>query len=232
MAAAPVQLDFSGHLSGFLLRAYLAAIHDPQYAPTERLRAQLEFEAFLLRMGAEMLGPLQSALTSHDTRPEHDVPIAAWFMAFVGALDEAWLRRVQLTTAERFFRTLTDARTRRSAIDLIVKVEAINDPTGAAAEGSLIAGLFQGAQPEPFATPLRPDAALIMDTLATRLRITPPALLDTAQGGLARYTMRVIRYCFKGRFDRFSPQEVDYVSTLINLRDELRNRLNFTLTNL
>jgi len=99
MAAALVQLDFSGHLSGFLLRAYLAAIHDPQYAPTERLRAQLEFEAFLLRMGAEMLGPLQSALTSHDTRPEHDVPIAAWFMAFVGARDEAWLRRTILPHA-------------------------------------------------------------------------------------------------------------------------------------
>src|ERR1017187_8033963 len=170
--AAPVQLDFAGHFSGFLLHAYLTAIHDPQYPATERLRAQLELEAFFLRMGPEMLRPLQTALTSQDARPEHDVPIAEWFMAFVGARDQEWLQRVQLATLERFFRTLIDPRSRRTALDLIAKVEATNDPTGAAAEGSLIAGLFQRAQPEPFAASLRPDAALITETLATRLRIT------------------------------------------------------------
>jgi hypothetical protein len=176
------------------------------------------------------LRPLQTALASQDIRPEHDVSIAAWFMAFVGARNQEWLRSVQLGIPERFFRTLTDTRTRRTTIDFIAKVEATNDPTGASAEGSLIAGLFRGAQPEPFAATLAPDAALIIEALSTRLRITPPALLGTDQGALARYTMRVIRYCFKGRHDRFSPKEIDHVSTLINIHDQLRDRLHYTLS--
>ena len=230
MASSPLQIDFSGHLSGFLLRAYIRRIDDPSHPSIDRLPAQLELDAFLLRMGPEMLGPLQRALMIEEGEPEHEAPVADWFMGFIGGRDQEWLKRVNLPLLERFFRSLSDARTRRSAIDLILKVEAINDPTGATAEGSLVAGLFQRAQPEPFAASLTPDAALIIGTLAAQLRMLMPKFINTAQGSLGSYAMRVIRYCFKSRYQRFSPEEIDYISGLIEIQDEIRDRFRQILT--
>jgi hypothetical protein len=105
------------------------------------------------------------------------------------------IRAVNIGSVERFWRGLSDAKTPRSSVELIARVEAVNDPMANAASGSLLVSLFREVQPLPVVQPLTAAGSLIVVTLLTRAKLTPLYAHDRLIGWglepkLARQTLR------------------------------------------
>ena len=122
-------------------------------------------------------------------------------MTFAFSLAEEWVREVSLSVAEDFWRAIPERRLRTKAVHLITKVEVDNDPSLASAYGSGLVRLFREAQPLPFEQPLAEDARPIIQALFGRLKVTPLSLWDRPSGALSRYVLRVMRYCYKDRYE-------------------------------
>ena len=190
------------------------------------MKAQLAFESFLLGHGPRILAPLQRGISVSAGDPAVVVIVAVWFMRFVSALGEDWLRTVSLGTLEGFWRQLPDSRARQAAIDLITRVESANDPHANAAQGSLVVSLFREVHRRPLAQDLSEEGLLLLDSLFRRIRLTASSNLQKPQASVTRYTLRVLRYCFKPPDEKFSPQELDRVVALAGeLNDEMRQRV-------
>lgn len=216
-------LDLSAALHGFLLQAYIVAFGYPQRHPEDRLQAQLDLEAFLLRHGPPILPYLQRGINVGAADPAVETAVAGWFLQFVGSRPEAWLRATSLGTIERFWRQVPDTRIARAAVDRIVQVEYVNDPFGAAAHGSLLVNLFREAQPALLTAPLSDRAAIIVEGLFARVRLTPVAVITAAQSHIARYALRVLRYCYMDQYQSLSAPELDAIVVLGGeMTDEVR----------
>lgn len=227
MASAP-QIDLTAQLGSFLLRGYVATFYDLRHTPEERLKSRMDLESFLLSYGPKALKELQRAFNVQDQQVPAASYAAGWFISFVSSRDENWLRAVNLGIIERFWRTLRDVTIRRGAIDLITKVEATLDPSGASAFGSLLIALFREKQPDPFADQLATDSSLIVDCLLTRIKLTPPLTFASPQGNLAQYCLRVLRYCFRDRFETLTDSEAEAIVALAgdvseNVKQHLRS---------
>jgi hypothetical protein len=192
--------DLSAVLHGFLLHAYIAAFGDPRRHPDDRLHAQLDLEAFLLRHGPPMLLFVQRGFNVGVTDAAAEATVAGWFLQFVASRPEAWLRVTNLGTIERFWRQ--------------VQVEYVNDPFGGAAHGSLLVSLFREAQPALLTAPLSDRAAIIVEGLFARTRLTPVPTITAVQSHIARYALRVLRYCYKDQYQSLSPFELDAIVAL------------------
>jgi hypothetical protein len=226
MASPPIQPDMNAQLNSFLLREYITALHDPRRSPDEQLGQRMALEHLILTNGHGLLRELQRAFNIEDELLAASSHVAEWFVSFVSSLGRDWLQHVNLSTVERFWRVLADVRLRRSAIDLILKIEVANDPSPNAAPGSLVVSLFREAQPEPFRTPLAEAARIIVDTLFSRVRLTPVSIINSADGALSRYSVRVVRYCYKDQYQILTPEEMDAVVSLAgNVNEDLRQRI-------
>ena len=219
MASFP-QVDLTAQLSAFLLSGYVATFYDPRHTMEERLQCRMDLESFLLSHGPNALKEVQRAFNIQDQEVTGLAHVADWFISFVSSMNEEWLRVVNLSVIESFWKRLKDDRVRRAAIDLIAKVETANEPTGNTAYGSLLVSLFRAKQADPFASELSPESHLIISSLLDRIRLTPPPVFASPQGTLARYSLGVLRFCFKDRFERFSPLEIDYIVRLAGDIDE------------
>lgn len=208
------ELDISAMLHGFLLHAYIAAFHDGQRNPDDRLQAQLNLEAFLLRHGPPMLLHLQRGMNVGAPDPSADAAVARWFLQFVGSLPEPWLRATNLGTIERFWRQIPDPRIAHAAVDRILQVEFVIDPFGNAAFGSLLVSFFREVQPALLANPLSDRAAIIIESLFARTRLTPASTIRGAPSHIARYALRVLRYCYKDQYQPLSADELDRIVAL------------------
>ena len=206
--------DANATLNAFLLHAYIAAFHDPQRNLDERLHAQLSLESFLLSHGPPMLVYLQRGINVGAPDPAAEMAMARWFLEFVGSLPEAWLRVTNLSTIERFWRRIPDPRIAQAAADRIAQVEYVHDPFGHAAFGSLLVSLFREVQPLLLDDPLSDRAAIIIESLFARTRLTRAAVISGAQAHVARYALRVLRYCYKDQYQSLSADELDAIVAL------------------
>jgi hypothetical protein len=216
-------LDLSAVLHGFLLHAYIAAFGDPRRHPDDRLHAQLDLEAFLLRHGPPILLYVQRGFNVGETDAAAEATVAEWFLQFVGSRPEEWLRATNLSTIERFWRQVPDPRIAQAAVDRIIQVEFVNDPFGGAAHGSLLVSLFREAQPALLTAPLSDRAAIIVEGLLARTRLTPVPTITGVQSHIARYALRVLRYCYKDQYQSLSPFVLDAIVALGgDMTDEVR----------
>lgn len=94
------------------------------------------------------------------------------------------------------------------------KIEYISDPYGAAAYGSLIVSLFRENQPALLKAALSDRAAVIVERLFVRVRLTPLSVLSNSPSHIARYAMRVLRYCYKDQYQSLSAEELDAIVAL------------------
>jgi len=221
--------DHSALLESFLLRTYMEALHDPAGSAQDQLQRRMAIEHLILEQGTGMLRVLQRAFNVIDdlnTNPQ----VAQWFMTFVSSLSEDWLRETSLGIPQRIWRESVDVRLRRKAADLIAKIEVAIDPYLSTAYGSSLVALFREAQPKPFDGPLAPDAKLIIDVLFERAKLMPLSLLNSPQGALGRYSLRVVRYCFADEYPKMSAEQIDTVASLAgDVNDALRGRILIAL---
>ena len=224
--AAPQQIDLSAALYSFLLRAYISSFEDARRPPDERMKAQLDLEAFLLSHGPRALQYLQHALNIGEAEPTAEMAAARWFIRFVGSLSEEWLQAVSLGTIERFWRQVLEPATARAAVDLIATVEYVNDPFANAARGSLLVSLFNEVQPEPLTTPLSERADIIVQRLFARATMTRISSINRGQPHIVKYALRVLRYCFKDEYQALTAEELDaVVAHGGDVNDEVRQLL-------
>jgi hypothetical protein len=226
MATGLPQRDLSAQLDSLLLRAYIEMLYDSRWSADEQLQRQLALEHLLLTQGTEAIRRVERAFNMEDEPLVAHSALVQWFMRFASSLPEERLREVGLSTIERFWRVFDDVRIRRSAIDLIARVEVANDPTASSARGSLLVSLFRGVQPRPFSLPLADGADLIVRTLLFRVRSTPVYILDSPQGKLSWYGLKVVRYCFCDPYQTLAPEELDTIVSLAgDLNDDVRQRI-------
>ena len=188
--------------------------------------ARMDLDHLVLSHGVGALREVQRAFNLTTELTAADLPAAEWFISFASSLDGPWLREVSLSVVERFFRELKDSRMRRASVELIAKVEAVDDPAAQGASGSLLVTLFRQAQPEPFLMPLSEAGSLIVLTLLARAKLTADSVWQSPQGSLANRALRVVRYCFRDEYQKLTPTEMDSVVSLAGeVSDELRQRI-------
>ena len=96
----------------------------------------------------------------------------------------------------------------------MVQVEHVNDPYGTAAHGSLIVSLFRENQPALLGAPLSDRAAIIVERLFVRVRLTPISAVINSPSHIVRYALRVLRYCYKDQYQSLSAGELDVIVAL------------------
>ena len=224
MATGAPQIDLTAQMCSFLLRGYVAAMNETRFSPDDRLKWRMDLESFVLNYGTNALKELQRAF---NVSIQEDSSYAAeWFVAFIASRDENWLRETSLSVIESFWRGLRDNRIRRPAIDLILKVEVAIDPSASSAFGSQLISLFREIQPDPFEKELRPDSRLIFDCLVKRIKLTPDSVFPKPSGSLARYSLQVLRYCFRNRFDKLTISDAKHIISMAgDLTFSTRQRL-------
>ncbi|MGA8593534.1 MAG: hypothetical protein WB676_02215 [Bryobacteraceae bacterium] len=153
----------------------------------------MKLEAFLLRSGPEMLAELISSFNVQDVALQSGMLVPKWFMAFVSPLDRAWLGQINVALIQRFWRLFKDTSIRKSAIDLMAKLEWNDDYKTTRPWFSAIIGIFRAAQPDASKVLLSEEAQLIVDVSFTRAKLIAPARLS---GSLGDYMLRVLRFCF------------------------------------
>jgi hypothetical protein len=183
----------------------------------------MELEAMLLGLGPSSMGQIQRAFT-FDALIGAAPANAAWFLEFVGSRDTNWLTRVDLLVLERFWRILRDARMRRMTVEVIAKVEC--NTRSEEAFLSLIPSLFREDQSQTSGGSLRPDGALIFDVLMTRIKMTPPGTLNARATRLGNYCLRVLKYCFRNRFQKLTPADLRAILDLAgDVPEDISDRL-------
>ena len=228
MADAFPSLDYNAYLHSFLLRAYLSGLNDRKRTVEEQTEARMNLESFVLGFGPPMLRQLQKAFNLNDLALLENGGLVQWFVAFASALAEQWLREVDLSNLERFWRTFHDVRLRRQIVELMMRIE-LAENNWERAHLSRVINLFRNAQPKPFAAPLNTDAQIVVETLFARAKLT--LKMVSTRGTLGNYSLLVLRYCFVDPGEKITGAQVDallqYAGDLsMTRRDQFTNVLH------
>lgn len=224
MATAAAAPDLRATLQNFLLFSFIEAGNDPLKSRQENENSLSKLEAFVLRFGPEMLPHLSSSFNVNDWTLATAQLASKWFVTFLSSLDSTWLRAADVTLIQRFWTLYPNLAFRRSAIELMAKIERSDNTRAARPDLSSIVPMFRRAQPDPWAHPLSPEADSIAEAIFARAMLTSEALWK-AGGTLADYMLRVLRYCFIPRGDAPRPGQIERIlASAGELTDQQRKR--------